>query len=82
MSYKSEVYKSEVLSRALSIDLEKCVEQAGGNRYNMVLMASARVRELRKQQAHSSQYKYIFPIITSLLDIQDGKVGEEYLFKK
>jgi DNA-directed RNA polymerase subunit K/omega len=75
-------YKSEVLSRAPSIDLEKCVEQSGGNRYEMVLMASARVRELRRQQAHSDQYKYIFPIITSLLDIQDGKVGQEYLFKK
>lgn len=76
------LYKSEVLSRAPSIDLEKCVEQAGGNRYEMILMASARVRELRRQQAHSDKYQYIYPIITSLLDMQDGKVGQEYLFKK
>jgi DNA-directed RNA polymerase subunit K/omega len=72
---------NEILSRTSKIDLEKCVENAGNNRFDLILIASARVREIAKQQASSHRREHVFPTITALLDVQEGKVGREYLKK-
>jgi DNA-directed RNA polymerase subunit omega len=62
-----------------NIDTDKCVE-AVGNRFDLVLIASARVRELRRGQA-----KLVVgtnsPTITALKEIEAGKIGREYLKK-
>lgn len=67
------------LSRGTEIDTELCVKNVGGNKYNLVLIAAARARELTRQHKNGDRREHHYPILTALLDIQDGKVGEEYL---
>jgi DNA-directed RNA polymerase subunit K/omega len=67
------------LSRALDLDVEKCVEQAGGNRFNLVLIATQRMRELRNQTRSSGKY---IGSMTPLLDIQEGKVDPVKYLKR
>lgn len=52
-------------------------EKAGGL-YDMVLMASARARELKK---HSSADTARSLITAAIADVEDGKVGRDYLIK-
>jgi DNA-directed RNA polymerase subunit K/omega len=68
------------LSRGPGIDTEECVKQAGGNRFNLVLVAGERLRELRRQNKNNDT-KYI-TAVDALEDVQAGKVDtEEYLDK-
>ena len=61
------------------IQTDRCVE-AVGNRFDLVLIASARVRELRR--GHAKQVMGTnSPTITALQEIEAGKVGREYLKK-
>lgn len=46
-----------------------------GNRYDLILVATARARELKKQK-HSRAGR---EILVALSEIEDGKVGREYL---
>jgi hypothetical protein len=73
------VTKRRVDSRNLQIDTEKCVEQAGGYRYDLILIASERLREIKRQNKSSERY---YTAIDALLDIQEGRVDPiEYLAK-
>jgi DNA-directed RNA polymerase subunit omega len=60
-----------------NIDTDRCVA-AVGNRYDLVLIASSRVRELRR-----GHVKHVLGTnsdsITALKEIEAGKVGREYL---
>ena len=68
------------LSRSPQVDNEMCVINAGENRFDMVLIASVRARELARQNKNKAdQTSYVNPTITALLEIQDGKIGKEYL---
>lgn len=62
------------LSRGPSIDMEKCVEGAGGNRFNLVLVAAARAREIKRQHSSSDKREHVHSIITALEEIESGKV--------
>jgi DNA-directed RNA polymerase omega subunit len=68
-------------SRGTLIDTENCVENVGANRFNLVLIAAARAREIRRQNKDSESREHVFANVTALLEIQEGKVGEEYLKK-
>lgn len=51
-----------------------------GNRYDMVLIAALRARELK----HSYMPKVTCnngPVVTALREIEEGKVGRDYLKK-
>jgi DNA-directed RNA polymerase subunit omega len=62
-----------------NIDTDKCVEMVG-NRFDLVLIAAARVRELRR--GHTKQVSGVnTPTITALQEIETGLVGREYLKK-
>jgi DNA-directed RNA polymerase subunit omega len=62
-----------------NIDTDKCVENVG-NRFDLVLIAAARVRELRR--GHAKQVSGVnSPTITALQEIEAGKIGREYLKK-
>jgi DNA-directed RNA polymerase subunit omega len=62
-----------------NIDTDKCVE-AVGNRFDLVLIASVRVRELRR--GHAKQVMGTnSATITALKEIEAGKIGREYLKK-
>ena len=67
------------LSRGTSIDTEQCVENIGGNRFNLVLIAAARSRELARQHRHAENKGQLNAPVTALLEIQEGKIGAEYL---
>lgn len=72
--------KSKGLSRGTSIDTEVCVINAGGSRFDMVLIASTRARELERQNKNKAdQTLYVNPSVTALLELQSGKIGKEYL---
>ncbi len=51
-----------------------------GNRYDLVLIASARVRELQRGHKPKLETKNA-RFVTSLLEIEAGLVGREYLKK-
>jgi hypothetical protein len=71
------VTKRRVDSRTPQLDNEKCVEQAGNYRYDLILIASERLRELRRQHKHDTRY---YTTVDALLDIQGGLVDPiEYL---
>ena len=72
---------SVTLSRGPSIDIEKCVSNVGGNKYDLVLIAAARSREIQRNNRHATRRELMFPNITALADIESGKVGKEYLMK-
>lgn len=65
------------------IDTKKCVEAIGGNQFNLVLVASRRVRELRRgSKPLVDNSNESSSIVLALKEIETGKVGLEYLFKK
>ncbi len=72
-----------IIDRKLSrhnVDTDKCVENIRGNRFDLVLAASQRARELkrgsRKLTTGSDGH-----IITALKEIEEGLVGPELLKK-
>ena len=66
------------LSRGPSVDTEKCVTQIGG-RFELVLAATVRAREIRRQHRESDKFEHVHSTVTALLEIQEGKIGREYL---
>ena len=68
-------------SRGTEIDPDKCLEEIGIDRFSMILVASARARELKRKNMNSVRREHIFPTVTALLEIQEGKIGKEYLKK-
>jgi DNA-directed RNA polymerase omega subunit len=74
--------KAKTLSRGPELDTEMLVRNTGGMRYDLVLIAAARAREIRRQNKDSDTYATNFPIVTALLEIQEGKINaKEYLAK-
>jgi hypothetical protein len=69
------------VSRGTEIDTDKCVELSGGNRFQLVIMASARAREIRRQHASSQRFEHIHTAVSALLDFQEGNIGPEYMKK-
>jgi DNA-directed RNA polymerase omega subunit len=67
------------LSRGTTIDTEQCIKNVGGNRFDLVLIASARAKEISRQHRHAEKREQVNSPVTALLEIQDGKIGREYL---
>lgn len=65
-------------SRGPDIDTNKCVDMIG-NRYDLILVAAIRSREIARQHRHSEAKHHIYPGVTALLEIQNGEIGAEYL---
>ena len=59
------------------ISSQKAAE-AIGNRYDLILVAAARVRELRKGHRPKIQTNN-GPVVTALTEIQDGHIDRDYL---
>jgi DNA-directed RNA polymerase omega subunit len=55
--------------------------EAIGNRYNLVLVAARRVRELHRGDAIRIEENRHGAVVTALLEIEQGKVGLDYLMK-
>jgi DNA-directed RNA polymerase omega subunit len=69
------------LSRGPGINTEQCVKNVGNGKFDLVLIATARAREIRRQHRDSDKREHIFPVVTALEEIQAGKIGREYLLK-
>jgi DNA-directed RNA polymerase subunit K/omega len=65
------VMKRRVDSRGPLVDTELCTKMVGDARFDLVLIASERLREMRRQ--HKDSGKYITPV-EALLEIQAGNV--------
>jgi DNA-directed RNA polymerase subunit omega len=62
-------------------DTDKCVEMIG-NRFNLVLVAAQRARELRRgSRPLVDNINNTTPVVLALKEIEQGKVGIEYLKK-
>jgi len=62
-------------------DTDKCVEMIGG-RFNLVLVAAQRVRELRRgSRPLVDNSNNSAPCVLALKEIEQGKIGIEYLKK-
>ena len=70
---------AQYISRGTLIDTEKCVELSGGNRFNLVIMAAARSRELSRQNSSSQKFEDVHTNVTALLEFQNGKQNAEYM---
>ena len=69
----------KVKTVASRINVETCVKQVGNNKFNLVLIAGARVRELRKQRKESGEITYISEV---LMEIQEGKIDAKTYLRK
>jgi DNA-directed RNA polymerase subunit omega len=65
-------------SRGTSIDVEQCVRNVG-DRFNLVLIAAARAREIAKNHKTAENTTQVNAPVTALLDIQEGRIGRDYL---
>jgi len=70
----------DVRGRTAGLTSEHAVD-ALGNRYDLVLVAAQRVRELRRGHAPKIVSKY-GPMVTAILEIEEGVVGNEYLLRE
>jgi len=68
-------------SRVSQLDNDKIVEMSGGNRFNLVIMAAARSREIRRQNKDSQKFEHIHSNVTALLEFQNGTYGADYINK-
>ena len=62
-----------------SVDTEKCVENIG-NRFELVLVAAIRARELRRGHRKMVDTKN-GNIVSALQEVEAGFIGREYLRK-
>ena len=60
-------------SRGTLIDTDKCVNNIG-NRFQMIIIASMRARELAMKNKHSSLFAHLHTPVTALLEIQNGEL--------
>jgi DNA-directed RNA polymerase omega subunit len=70
----------DVRGRTAGLISEHAVE-ALGNRYDLVLVAAQRARELRRGHAPKIISSY-GPMVTAILEIEEGLVGINYLLKE
>jgi DNA-directed RNA polymerase subunit K/omega len=65
--------KQLIKSRGTDVDVERCRAALDGNQFTLVLLASARARQIRADQCARRVYDINNPVVTALLEIQQGK---------
>jgi DNA-directed RNA polymerase omega subunit len=66
-------------SRTPLLDNDLCVSNVGKSRYDLVLIAAQRSKEIQRRHKESSKVEHIHSNVSALLEIQEGKIGREYL---
>jgi DNA-directed RNA polymerase omega subunit len=72
---------SKYHSRHQEFNKETCVKNAGGNQFDLIIMAAQRAREIKMGNSHSMKMEHHHGVMTALLEIQAGKADFEF-FKK
>ena len=78
-SYDYTLKKTLKASRGTEIDSRVCADKVGGNQFELVIIAAQRARELAKQ--HRKSDTYVKGAVEALLEIQEGKIGRDYVYK-
>ena len=83
-TYIGDSMKLNTQSR--DIDVQKCVENVGGNQFELILIAATRAREIANTrsiaQKNNPQLEYPNRIVTAALEeVEQNKIGREYLDK-
>ena len=78
--------ESKITTVSPSLDVEKAVEMVGGSRFELILIAATRAREIAQKRnianAADSAMKFrMKPNIEALQEIEEGKIGRDYLSK-
>ena len=68
-------------SRGSQVDMEKVIRESGHGRFDMVLQATQRAREIKQQNKHSTREEHLHGPVTALLEIQSGKIDQDYALK-
>jgi DNA-directed RNA polymerase subunit omega len=71
-----QTVKGTIMARITSQEAGRVI----GSLYDLVLIASRRVRELRNGHAPMVEKRY-GDLVTALSEIEEGKVGRDYLLK-
>jgi DNA-directed RNA polymerase subunit K/omega len=78
MILQGEVMTVRIESRSGEIDMELCVDQAGG-RYDLVIAAAQRLREMKRRARETNQY---VTAIDALKEVESGTFSmTDYLIK-
>ena len=54
-------------TRATELDLEKCIAKSGVSRFDMIIAATERTRELKKENRNTGKF---ISVVDALLEIQ------------
>jgi len=73
-------------TQSKDINVQKCVQNVGGNQFELILIAATRAREIASSrliaQKANPTLKYPVKIVTTALEeVEQGKIGREYLGK-
>jgi len=68
-------------SRGSTVDMERVIRQSGHGRFDMVIQATQRAREIKQQNKHSTREEHLHGPVTALLEIQSGKIDQDYALK-
>ena len=69
-----------------AVDIDQALENVGGNRFQLILVAAQRARELANRRVFAerggdrTKYNYR-PVAQALIDVAEGRAGREYLNK-
>lgn len=78
MFYRENQMSTRIESRSTEIDLERCVDHAGG-RYDLVIAAAQRLREMKRRARETNTF--VTPI-DALKEVQSGTFNMmDYLAK-
>jgi DNA-directed RNA polymerase omega subunit len=69
------------LSRGPNIDMDACVRNMDGNRFNLILASAARAREITKRNRALGKLEHECTPVSALRDVQVGLVKTDYLRK-
>lgn len=69
-----------------AVNIDQAIENIGGNRFQLILAASQRAREIANRRIFAERggdrTKYYHrPIVQALIDVAEGRAGREYLNK-
>ena len=78
-AYDYTLKKTLKASRGTEIDSRVCADKVGGNQFELVIIAANRAREMVYQ--NKDKAKFIKGPVEALIEIQEGKIGHEYLYK-
>lgn len=81
LNNKRSTMSSKYHSRHEHLNVEQCVKNSGGNKFDLIIMAAQRAREIKAGNSHSTKMEHHHGVLTALLEIQGGKVDQDY-YKK